>query len=143
MSFGKRQDPYLDFRFLVEVDQLIKGGFTQVSGLQAEVDIEEYREGGTNDFFHHLPRGTKYPYLSLKRGLIDHSLGDWHQKARNGQIERKTVWVIVLDMQGNEEMRWAIRRAFPVRWLGPEFKANSNSVAVESMELVHQGIEKV
>ncbi len=142
MPLAERHDPYMSFHFLLEIENLIKGGFTKMSGLQVETEIEDFREGGENDFIHTLPTATKYQNVILERGVIDHALWDWHRKVRNGNIERKTVWVVILDQQGNEAVRWSFKQAWPIRWQGPELKADSNTVAVESIELVHQGIEK-
>ncbi len=72
MANGKRKpDPYFSFQFLIEINGLITGGFSEVSGLQVEIETEEYREGGTNDYVHKLPKGTKYSNLVLKRGITD------------------------------------------------------------------------
>ena len=80
MTTGERIDPYLSYRFLVEIKELIVAGFSEVSGLQVETETEEYREGGVNDYVHRLPKITKYQNLTLKRGITDSdSLWKWHQ----------------------------------------------------------------
>ena len=143
MTVGKRRDPYLSFRFLLEIDTLISGGFSEVSGLQADVDTEEYHEGGINDYVHKLPTVTKYPNLILKRGITDSDvLWRWHQDVINGNIQRKNGRLVILDHRGNEALGWEFEAAYPIRWLGPEFQAESNAVAIETLELVHQGIKK-
>ena len=143
MAVGERKDPYLSFRFLVEIQGLIKGGFSEVSGLQAETEFEEIREGGVNDYVHKLPKITKYPNITLKRGIIDSDvLWKWHQDVVNGKVERKTVFIILMDSEGNEKWRWYFECAYPVKWTGPDLRADSNTVAVETLELVHKGIKK-
>ncbi|MBE9593547.1 MAG: phage tail protein [Proteobacteria bacterium] len=143
MPVAERKDPYLSFRFLVEIQGLIVGGFSEVSGLQAETEIEEIREGGVNDYVHKLPKITKYPNITLKRGITDSDvLWNWHQDVVNGIIKRKSGFIILLDGEGNEKWRWYFEDAYPVKWLGPDLKADSNTVAVETLELAHNGIKK-
>lgn len=145
MMIGRRkEDPYLSFRFLLEVDGLIKGGFSQASGLEIEVETEDYQEGGVNEFVHKLLKSTKGPNLVLKRGITDcEKLWQWHQDIVNGKIERKKVRLIILDYEGNEKVHWEFKEAHPVKWIGPEFSGDSNAVAIEILELVHQGIQRV
>lgn len=145
MTVGKRKDdPYLSFCFLLEIDGLIKGGFSEVSGLQVEVEIEDYQEGGVNEFVHKLPKGIKYSNLVLKRGITDSDvLWKWHQDITRGRISRKNGRIIILDYMGDEKWQWEFKEAYPVKWIGPEFKADSNNVAIETLELVHKGISKV
>ena len=143
MAVAERKDPYLSFKFLVELQSLIVGGFSEVSGLQAETEIEEIREGGVNDYVHKLPKITKYPNITLKRGITDcDTLWKWHQDVVNGKVERKTVFVVLMDGEGNEKWRWSFEHAYPVKWQGPDLKADSSAVAVETLELAHNGIKK-
>ena len=143
MATAERKDPYLSFRFLVELRGLIVGGFSEVSGLQAETEIEELREGGVNDYVHKLPKNTKYPNITLKRGITDSDvLWNWHQDVVKGHVERNTVSIILLDSERNEKWRWSFEHAYPVKWTGPELRADSNTVAVETVELAHNGITK-
>lgn len=142
MAVNKRGDPYLGFRFLVEIEGMEVGGFSEVSGLQVEVEVEDYREGGCNEFVHKLVGSTRYPAnLTLKHGLMDATkLWDWHQKVRNGQIERKNGSILLMDSAGSEVCRWNFTAAHPVRWSGPDLRANTADVALESIELVHCGL---
>jgi phage tail-like protein len=143
MPVAERKDPYLSFRFLVEIQGLIIGGFSEVAGLQAETEFEEIREGGVNDYVHKLPKITKYPNITLKGGITDYDvLWNWHQDVVNGKIKRKSGFIILLDSEGNEKWRWSFERAYPVQWTGPELRADGNTVAVESLELVHNGLKK-
>lgn len=143
MATGKRRDPYLNFRFLVEIGGLIVGGFSDVSGLQVETEAEEYREGGVNEYVHKLPKITKYTNLTLKRGITDSDvLWKWHRDVVAGKIMRKNGSVILLDVAGNEKWRWNFSQAYPVKWSGPDLKADSSMTAVESIELAHNGIMK-
>ncbi len=143
MPIAERNDPYQSFRFLVEIHGLIVGGFSEVSGLQAETETEEIREGGVNDHVHKLPKITKYPNITLKRGITDSDiLWRWHRDTINGKIERRTGYVILLDSEGSEKWRWTFEDAYPVKWTGPDFRADNNAVSIEALELAHNGIGK-
>ena len=144
MAVGNRSDPYLDFNFLVEVDGLVAGGFSEVSGLTVEVEVESYREGGLNDFVHKLAGAVKYPSnLIFKHGITDSdALWEWYEDVQQGTIERKSASVVLLDSTGEERRRWNFAGAYPVRWVGPQLRAGSAEVAVESLELAHQGMTR-
>lgn len=136
-------DPYGGFRFRVEILGLQVGGFTEVSGLEREVQIEDFREGGVNDYTHKLATMTKYQNLTLKRGLADASeLWGWHQDVVNGKIERRQVTVVLIDISGRDTWRWVVEKAYPVKWSGAPFNASTNTILVESVELVHNGIKQ-
>jgi len=141
---GSRRDPYSAFNFLVEIEGLVVGGFLEVSGLQVETAVEEYQEGGQNQYVHKLPGPTRYPSnLVLKRGLTDaETLWSWHQEVISGSFRRKNGTIFLLDNQGQPALWWTVREAYPVKWEGPQLKADSNAVAVESVELVHRGLSK-
>jgi phage tail-like protein len=137
-------DPLLSFRFKVELGSTIEAGFSECSGLQVETEIEEVREGGLNDFVHKLPKGSKHVNLTLKHGLTDSdALWKWHQDVVKGKVERKTINVILLDFEGSEKWRWGFDLAYPVKWVGPELKADGSAVAVETLEFAHHGFTKV
>ena len=144
MATGDRRDPYASFNFLVEIEGVVAGGFSEVSGLQAETETEEYREGGVNDFVYKLPKITKYPNLTLKRGITDFDeLWKWHQDVVAGDIKRKNGSIILVDCSGTTGKRWNFTKAYPVKWVGPDLKADSSTVAVETLELAHRGLTKL
>lgn len=142
MALGARRDPYLAFNFLVEIDGLIVGGFSEVSGLIMETEVEDYREGGLNAYVRRFAGGMKYPAnLILKNGITESDqLWQWHHQVRQGIIERRSGSIVLLSSAGEETRRWHFEGAFPARWVGPDLRANSVEVAVESLELVHQGL---
>ena len=136
-------DPYKVFRFVVEINGQRVGGFSEVTGLEVRTEVDEYREGGVNDYVHKLPKETRYPNLTLKRGITDaREFWDWHQDIVGGDIQRKTVSVVLLDEKGQEKWRWVFRDAFPVKWNGSDLNATGNTVVVESIELAHHGLTK-
>lgn len=143
MIFTGRVDPYLNFRFQVEIDGLVVGGFSEVSGLQVVTDTEEYREGGLNGLVHLLPGVTKQSNITLKRGITDSdALWKWNQDIVNGKIKRKNGRIILMDSRGREKWHWTFEDAYPVKWIGPDLKADGSTVAMELLELVHKGIKK-
>lgn len=143
MATGKRSDPNISFIFQVEIQGVIVAGFSEVSGLQMETETHDFREGGVNDYLHKLPKGSRQSNITLKRGITDSdTLWKWHQDVVNGKIERKSGRIILMDSQNNEKWHWAFEDAYPVKWVGPEFRATTNAIAIETMELVHKGIKK-
>ncbi len=136
--------PLLSFRFRIEFQSVTAGGFAECSGLQVETEVEEHREGGLNEFSHKLPKGAKYGNIILKRGLIDSDeLWKWNQNVIAGASQqRKNLSIILMDSQGNDKVRWDVREALPVKWGVSELKADGNTVAVETLELVHHGFTR-
>lgn len=137
-----RPDPYRAFRFLVEIDGTRQGGFQTVGGIERTTEVEPYREGGVNEFEHQLAVKTTYPALTLKRGLVDTWLWDWHQDVIGGTVERRVVSVILLDEEQQEVWRWVCVGAYPTKWTGAELDAMTGAIATESVELVHHGITR-
>jgi phage tail-like protein len=135
--------PYLTFNFNVEIEGLIVGGFTEVSGLESSVEVEEYREGGVNGFVHKLPGRTSHSNLVLQHGLTSLStLWNWYHNTTLGAIQRKNGTIVLLDPQQIPVMWWNFRNAVPVRWTGPTFSAVSDEVGAESLELAHEGLTR-
>ncbi len=143
MSTGKRSDPLMGFRFIVEIDGIAVARASEVSGIQVEIETETYEEGGVNDFVYQLPKRARYQPIVLKRGLAEgDEFWQWHQDCVNGSVKRKNGSIILLDTEGQEKWRWNFVQAFPVKWTGPDLKAENASVAFESIELAHHGIRK-
>ncbi|UCC61910.1 MAG: phage tail protein [Anaerolineae bacterium] len=139
-----RYDPYMAFNFVVEIEGLLVGGFSEVSGLESEITVEDYQEGGLNEFAHKLPGPVTYPNLVLTHGLTDvDTLWNWYHNVTRGIIRRKNGTIMLLDRQRIPVMWWDFHKAYPVKWVGPKFNASSaTEAAVEQIELVHQGITK-
>ena len=136
-------DPYVGFLYRVEIVGLQVGGFSQVSGLEREVQTEDFREGGVNDYTHKLATVTKYQNLSLKRGIADATeLWQWHQDVVDGKIERRPITVVLTDALGQQKWRWTFADAYPVKWSGSELNASTNAVFVESVDFAHNGIKR-
>ena len=136
-------EPFITFNFAVEIEGLLCGGFTEVSGLESEIRFDDYREGGVNSFVHKLPNHTEYGNLSLKYGLTSIStLWNWHHNTTQGIIQRKSGTIMLLNRQQIPVMWWNFRNALPVRWSGPTFNAIQDEAGFESLELIHEGLSK-
>ncbi|WIV66064.1 phage tail protein [Natrialbaceae archaeon AArc-T1-2] len=140
----ERKDPYLDYRFTVEVDSLVFAGFTEVTGIEREVETEEVEEGGVNGFTHHLPTGYTNSNLTLSRGLTDATeLWDWLQLSGDEPVDRRNCRILLQDTMGAETWGWEVHDAYPVRWEGPDLEADGGAVAMETLELNHRGITRI
>ena len=140
---GVRLDPYHTFNFLVEIEGILVGGFSECTGLQVEVQVETYEEGGVNDSIHHFRGRTKYPALVLKHGLTPiPGLWMWHQDIVRGKVERRNGTVYLLNKMHIPVLWWNFKEAFPTKWTGPDLRADASTVAFESVELVHRGLSR-
>jgi len=143
MSTGERKDPYISFRFRVEIEGITVAHVSEVTGLQLETETEPYEEGGVNDFVHQLPKRTKYTNITLKRGITDlDEMWKWHQEVVKGKFKRKDGSIILMDSFGEDKWRWNFSQAYPVKWTGPQLGADSATVAFETIELAHHGITR-
>lgn len=140
---AQRKDPFGNYNFMVELDGLTRAGFKECSGLESSVDSHDYREGtDTGNIARKLPGQRKASSVTLKRGVTDdRALWDWHNSAANGDVQRHTISIILRDEAGNERIRWNVKNAWPTKWSGPTLDAGSSDSAIESLELVHEGIE--
>lgn len=138
-----RKDPYKNYRFLVEIDGIVQAGFAECSGFGSEVQVVEYREGGDPTTARKLPGTAKYPDITLKWGLTDsRELYDWHLTAVNGQLERKNGSVVVLDDTGQEQARWNFFSAWPSKYTGPSFNAKGNDIAIDSLTVCCERMQR-
>lgn len=137
-------DPQLSHNFHVEILGISRGSFHEVSGLDSAVDVIEHREGGWNQSPRKLAGQTKHSNIVLKWGLnVDRDLIDWHQKIVDGDIERLDGSIVLLDRRGQETARWNFVRAWPAKYTGPSFSAEASDVAIETLELAHEGVRRV
>jgi phage tail-like protein len=129
-------------RFYVEIDHKKEAVFTEVSGLQVEMQVTEYEEGGRNGFIHRLPGRLKVGNIVLKRGLVKaNDFFQWCLAAAEQDIIRRHISIVIYDVAGQEVVRWDFQGAYPVKWTGPTFNADQGAVAMETLELAHQGLE--
>ena len=142
---GLRVDPAPAFRFRVELDGEPVAAFRECHGLVAETEVFEFREGGVNGHPHRLPGRTSHPPLVLGRGLtLDRGLWLWSRQVVDGDpAARRTGDVVLCDEAGEESLRWTFVRGWPCRWEGPVLVAGLSAVAVEVVEIVHEGLTLV
>jgi len=144
MPTGQRVDPYRNYNFKLEIDGINKAGFRECSGLDATSDPIEYREGDEKVYTpRKLPGQTKYSNISLKWGITDdHSLFDWRKKTIDGKTERKNGSIVLMNEDGEEKLRWNFVNGWPTKWTGPSFNATANEVAIEALDIAHEGVTK-
>jgi phage tail-like protein len=130
----------LTCRFYVEAEGITQAVFTEVSGLSLEVVTEDVEEGGNNGYVHRMPGRCKIGNITLKHGMTkSNDFLKWSLEMAQGTIKRRNISLIMYNVDGTELMRWNFIRAYPVKWTGPQFKADDTGTAVESLELAHEG----
>lgn len=145
MPNGERIDPYVSFNFLVEIDGIARGAFQEVSGLDSSIEVIEQRHGGENITTRKYPGQVKFSNISLKWGMAeDTDLYEWHRQWATGDpaAERKSGSIVLLDRRGEEKARWNFFEAWPAKWDGPGLNAEGSEIAIEMLELAHEGIER-
>ena len=143
MATGVIPDPYGNFNFTIEIDGIERAAFQECSGFDSTIDVIEHREGGENTTPRKLPGLTKYSNITLKWGMTnDRELYDWHRRVVEGEIERKNGSIVLRNRKGEEVARWNFVRAWPTKWDGPDLNAEGNDVAIETLELAHEGVER-
>jgi phage tail-like protein len=144
MPTGQRVDPYGNFNFLVEIDGITRAAFHDVTGFDSAIDVVEHREGGENTTTRKLPGLTKYSNITLKWGMTDdRQLYEWHRDAVQGNVLRRNGSIVGLDRKGNEVVRWNFFNAWPSKYDAPDYNAEGSDVAIETLELAHEGLERV
>lgn len=143
MPPAARRDPYPSFNFRVEIEGVGAASFVEVSGLEGSVGVIEYREGADKLLnARKLPGLVRYPNVTLRRGLTEsQDLWSWWRASAAGEAARRTVAVILLDRAGSEVKRWLLREAWPARYQVSTLDAGRDEIAIESLELAHEGIE--
>jgi phage tail-like protein len=135
-------DPYRSFNFQLVIDGIPSGAFSECSGLTAEGDAVDYREGTDRQSnVRKLVGLRKFANIALKRGYTqDTSLWTWYGNISDGIADRRNVTIVLLNEQRLPVLRWHAERAWINKIEGPAFKASGNEVAIESVELVHEGL---
>jgi phage tail-like protein len=117
------------------------GGFSECTGLESTMTVDEYREGGRNDGVLKFPGRIAGANIKLKRGMgISPDLWNWHQGFLNGQGMRRDGLIELLDDTGGTVASWKFRRGIPMRWVGPSLVAGHSALAVEELEIAHEGL---
>ena len=131
-------------KFAFEVDWGgTKVGFQEVTGLNLEAAVIEYRHGASPDFNKiKLPGLRTSSNITLKRGTFkkDNELFAWFQTMQSSTVERRSITISLLDENGEPAVTWKVKNAFPVKLLSTDLKAEGNEVAVETLEIAHEGL---
>ncbi len=144
MAPSARRDPYKGFNFRVEIDGSTVAGFSECSGLGAETNVIEYREGTDKTLtVRKLPGLTKFTPIVLKRGITtNRELWDWAKSVWNGNVQRRNGATILLADDGTEVVRWAFFEGWPSKYEGPTLNGKGNDVAIETLVIEHERLER-
>lgn len=134
-------DPYASYQFYVEWNGIIHAGFRECMGLNATQTATEYREGTDPPTKRKIPGLVNYGNVTLKRGITSNSeLWKWRENLMKGNAERREISIVLLDHTGTEKIRWNLTSCWPVTWSGADLNATSEELAIETLELAHEGI---
>lgn len=133
---------FVGFHFVVEISGIQEARFTECSGFEAKIDVEEYKEGGVNDFVHRLPGRRSFSTVTLKRGMTS-SMHLWEWLHRVATVESKSgemknISIVMYNKAAVEVLRWNLIGAFPVKWNSPAMQSEQSGVLIESLELTYQ-----
>ena len=118
-------------------------GFSEVSGLNIEVQVIEYRQGSSPIYSSiKMPGIPKYSNITLKRGIIpnDNEFFQWLNTVTLNKADRRDITISLLNENHEPVMVWKVKNAFPVKIQGPVLKATGNEVAIETLEVAHEGL---
>ncbi len=137
--------PNPKFRYKVEIDGIEAGGFTEVTGNDITIEAIEYREGDmTAETPMKVPGLKKYGNLTLKQGLADSKvLYDWLASGLQGAVERKTVTITLNNDSQAAAASWQVINAWPTKYTAPDLNATASEIAIETLEIAHEGLTRV
>lgn len=142
---GSRSDPFPAFRFYISlIDSSSKhdGKFSECTGLGATMEVHEYKEGGVNDRVHKFPTRATFSNITLKRGMgLTDDLWRWHYNFIQGRGKRKDGKIVLMNENGESVKVWYFKRGIPLKWTGPDLNATQNALAIEALEISHEGLE--
>lgn len=138
-------DAWLPAAALSQLALVTAGAFTEVTGLSGSLEVKTYPEGGRNDYQHNLPVRHSWEKLVLKRGLVrGTSLWSWYRAGLQGQLgARRDGTIVLFDAQLQPAIVWTFRGGLATKWSGPELNAAGNAIAIESLEITHNGIDEL
>jgi len=134
--------PIVKFHFQVEWGGA-KIGFTEVSGLDVETEVVEYREGASKEYSKiKMPGMQKFSNITLKRGTFatDNEYYEWWNTVKLNTIERRDITISLLNEEHEPVVVWKVKNAWPAKVQSTDLKADGNEVAIETMEIVHEGL---
>jgi phage tail-like protein len=137
-------DPFRAYNFKLEIRDVTEGHFTECSGLGVKIGVIKYREGGNDQIVHTIPGRVEYGEVTLRYGLTASTqLWTWIMSIAAGTVERRNVSILMLNSEGSAEvMRWNLLNAWPCEWQGFPLDALSQEVAIESLTLSFETLER-
>ena len=155
---GVRVDPFPAYNFYISlidssstlakiktaINFVAAGGFSECSGLEGTLQVEEYSEGGENRFVYKFPTRMTYSNITLKRGVgFSEDLWNWHFDYVSGKGKRRDGIIILRNELQIPVKIWLFKQGLPLRWTGPTLNASQSTVAIESLEIAHHGLELI
>ena len=138
----QRDNPYANFNFVVEIDGIEVGAFSEVDLPDATIEAIEYRDGSDLSGARKLPGRVSYSNVVLKRGLTGRNdLWNWFKATRDGDLQRRNVAIVLLDEARKPVQRWLLQDAWPARFASSDLNARGNEVVIETLELAYEGFE--
>src|SRR5271170_3541897 len=140
-----RVDPFRGFNFRVELDNTSVASFRECGGLTVSTDSVDYREGTDVPLtVRKLTALTKQVNINLKHGLTTNKdLWNWYKNIMNGVTDRRNGAIVLQDEQHNDVVRWQFENGWICKWEGPALNATSDDVAIEAIEICHEGLQLV
>jgi phage tail-like protein len=141
------ENPLVGFHFSVDIQGVVKGYFTECSGLGSEHEVIEHKvvtEKG-QEVIMKIPGRLKWQDITLKRGITSSmDIWNWRKQVEDGSVDsaRRDGSIVMYDQTLKEVARWNFERAWPSKVTGPENKANSNEIAIEQLTIVYEYIER-
>ncbi|HKP51322.1 MAG TPA: phage tail protein [Chloroflexia bacterium] len=161
-ALGIRSDPVLGHNFLISlidtsstlalaksivtsaITDVALGGFTECTGLEMSLEIKDYEEGGNNGAVLKFPTRVKWSNITLKKGIgFSTALWDWHYGFVEGSGKRRDGLIMLMDDLGVPHNIWYFKRGLPLKYTAPSMNASQNNVAIEAIEIAHEGIYQV
>lgn len=141
-----RIDPYKQSRFRIEIDGITHMEFIECTFVDTLTEALEHRGGNEIPIFRKLSGLTKYGNIILKWGITDSmELYKWRRRVIETGAEgaRNNISIILIDDSGRDKSRWNIEQAWPIKYKPPDFNANSNEIAIETLEISYEDIIRV
>jgi phage tail-like protein len=127
---------------LLAVESMVLAGFSECTGLEMQMQPEDRRVGGRNDAVLKFPTRVTYANIRLRRGVaISDDLWNWHHSFVHGKGKRRDGMIVLQNDQRVPVRTWVFQRALPMRWSGPALDAGQGRVAIEELEIAHEGLE--
>ncbi len=158
-GLGGRPDPVLNHNFLITlidtssglalakslaasaVFDVALGGFSECTGLEMSLQIDDYREGGNNGTVLKFPTRVSWSNITLRKGVgLTSALWDWHYGFVEGKGKRRDGLIVLLNELRVPNNIWYFQRGLPLKYTGPAMNATQNNVAIEAVEIAHEGI---